>query len=97
MVYDPLPQEGDAGGGDPEEDEGLARHLQQVATLELRCQPIQPRTGQIGDKRQPPPHFFLDFEFSQLEVAELTALTVTFLNFMSGGEPARLLEVIFTT
>ena len=39
-------------------------------------------------------HFYLDFDFSKPEVAELTALTVTFLNFMSGGEPVRLLEVI---
>ena len=27
-----------------------------------------------------------------VQVAELRALTVTFLNFISGGEPARLLE-----
>ena len=39
-IVDSLPQEGDARGGDLEEDEGLAGHLQQVAALELRCQPI---------------------------------------------------------
>ena len=37
--------------------------------------------------------FHLNFYVSKLEVAELRALTVNFLNFMSGGEPARLLEV----
>ena len=37
--------------------------------------------------------FYPNFYNSKLKVAELRALTVTFLNFMSGGEPARLLEV----
>ena len=37
--------------------------------------------------------FHHNFYNSKLEVAELRALTVSFLNFMSGGEPARLLEV----